>query len=31
VRFEDSLGRARQRMIDLLDDLTLETPKELSA
>ncbi len=31
VRFEDSLERSRQRMIDLLEDITLATPKELSA
>jgi propane monooxygenase small subunit len=29
VRFEDSLGRARRRFTDLLDDLGLESPKEV--
>lgn len=29
VRFEDSLERSKARMADLLEDLTLETPKEI--
>jgi propane monooxygenase small subunit len=29
VRFEDSLGRSKTRMTDLLEDLTLEIPKEI--
>jgi propane monooxygenase small subunit len=31
VRFEDSLSRSKSRMEDLLEDLTLEIPKELRA
>jgi propane 2-monooxygenase small subunit len=31
VRFEDSFARAQERLSDLLDDLTLETPKEVPA
>ncbi len=31
VRFEDSLARSRQRLTDLLEDITLDIPKELSA
>jgi propane 2-monooxygenase small subunit len=31
VRFEDSLERSRERMADLLEDLTLEMPKEAQA
>lgn len=31
VRFDDSLARAKERMVDLLKDITLEIPKELSA
>ena len=31
VRFEDSLTRSTQRLIDLLEDITLDIPKELSA
>jgi propane monooxygenase small subunit len=31
VRFEDSLERSKQRMADLLDDITLEVPKEIRA
>ena len=31
VRFEDSLTRAQSRMADLLEDLTLEIPKEIRA
>jgi len=31
VRFEDSLTLAKSRMVDLLDDIALETPKELRA
>jgi propane monooxygenase small subunit len=31
VRFADSLDRSRQRLTDLLEDLTLETPKEAKA
>ena len=29
VRFEDSLALCKRRMVDLLDDLTLDSPKEL--
>jgi propane monooxygenase small subunit len=29
VRFEDSLERSKARMVDLLEDLTLEIPKEI--
>jgi propane monooxygenase small subunit len=31
VRFEDSLSRSKSRMADLLEDLTLEIPKEIRA
>jgi propane monooxygenase small subunit len=31
VRFEDSLERSRSRMADLLEDLTLDIPKEIRA
>jgi propane monooxygenase small subunit len=31
VRFEDSLQRSKSRMADLLEDLTLEIPKEIRA
>jgi propane monooxygenase small subunit len=31
VRFEDSLERSRTRMADLLEDLTLEIPKEIAS
>jgi propane monooxygenase small subunit len=31
VRFDDSLERSTRRMTDLLDDLTLDAPKELQA
>ena len=31
VRFEDSLTRSKPRMADLLEDLTLEIPKEIRA
>jgi propane 2-monooxygenase small subunit len=31
VRFDDALARSRQRMADLLEDLTLEMPKEALA
>jgi propane monooxygenase small subunit len=31
VRFDDSLARSKARMTDLLGDITLETPKEISA
>jgi propane monooxygenase small subunit len=30
VRFDDAFARARERMLDLLEDITLETPKELA-
>ena len=29
VRFEDALARAKSRMADLLEDLTLDAPKEI--
>ena len=31
MRFDDSLARSKRRMADLLEDLTLETPKEISS
>jgi propane monooxygenase small subunit len=31
VRFDDSLSRSKSRMTDLLEDLTLDTPKEIRA
>ena len=31
VRFEDSLVRSKSRMADLLEDLTLDIPKEIRA
>jgi len=31
VRFEDSLARSKDRMADLLEDITLEIPKEIRA
>ncbi len=31
VRFEDSLARSRERMADLLEDITLEIPREVQA
>jgi propane monooxygenase small subunit len=31
VRYEDASQRSRQRMADLLEDITLDPPKELSA
>jgi propane 2-monooxygenase small subunit len=31
VRFDDSLARSKSRLADLLEDLTLDTPKEISA
>lgn len=31
VRFDDSLARSRQRMTDLLEDITVDIPKELNA
>ena len=31
VRFEDSLERSKHRIGDLLEDLTLEIPKEVQA
>jgi propane monooxygenase small subunit len=31
VRFEDSLSRSQSRMADLLEDLTLDIPKEIRA
>jgi propane monooxygenase small subunit len=31
VRFEDSLQRSKSRMADLLEDLTLDIPKEIRA
>ena len=31
VRFEDSLDASKQRMCDLLEDITLEAPKEVSS
>jgi propane 2-monooxygenase small subunit len=31
VRFEDGLARSRSRMADLLEDLTLDLPKEIRA
>ena len=31
VRFEDSLELSKRRMSDLLEDITLETPKEVSS
>jgi propane monooxygenase small subunit len=31
VRFEDSLARAKSRMADLLEDITLDIPKEIRA
>jgi propane monooxygenase small subunit len=29
VRFEDSLERSKSRAVDLLEDLTLDIPKEI--
>ncbi len=29
VRFEDALDASKQRLADLLEDITLETPKEV--
>jgi propane monooxygenase small subunit len=31
VKFEDSLDASKQRLSDLLEDITLETPKEVSS
>ena len=31
MRFDDSLERSKTRMADLLDDLTLDVPKEIRA
>ena len=31
VRFDDSLARSKTRMADLLEDLTLDVPKEIRA
>ncbi|MEA2370476.1 MAG: propane 2-monooxygenase small subunit [Solirubrobacteraceae bacterium] len=31
IRFEDSLARSKNRMADLLEDITLEIPKEIRA
>jgi propane monooxygenase small subunit len=31
IRFEDSLARSKSRMTDLLEDLTLDIPKEIRA
>jgi propane monooxygenase small subunit len=30
VKFDDSLAAAKTRMADLLEDITLEAPKEIS-